>query len=72
MLPPLMVVLPAVPASVVTLTSAFDPPTAPPKIVTPLVLTVRVNVPLTVLLKLMLPELLLVKVVFAPKVTASL
>ena len=66
---PLRAVLPE--ASVVTLVTAVPvPPTAPPKVVVPAVLTAKVCAPLIVDANSMLPVLVLVKVVFAPKLTA--
>ena len=59
------------PASVVTLVSALEPPTAPPKVVTPLVFTVRACAPLTVEASVTLP-VPAARIVSAPSVTASL
>ena len=56
----------------VTLVSALFAPTAPPKVVAPVVLTARACAPFTVLPKVMAPEPELASVVSAPKVTASL
>src|SRR2546421_648595 len=62
-----MVLLPPV---LVRLASAVVPPTAPPKVLLPWVVTVRVKGPLTVAPKVMGPELVEVRVVLVPKVTA--
>ena len=57
--------------SVVRLTSAFVPPTAPLKVVVPEVLAVSQNSPSSVLAKVIAPAAAS-SVVFAPRVTASL
>src|SRR5256885_15805117 len=64
-----MAVMPA--AAVITLVSAVVPPTDPPKVVVPAVLTASEKAPLTVEAKLMFPLTVLVSVVLAPSVTAS-
>ena len=68
--PPLSAVVP--PAFVVTEVSAVAPPSAPPKVVMPAVLAVRLNAPSTVPANDRLPAPVLVSVVFAPSMTASL
>ena len=65
-----MVVPPA--ESVVTLVSGVVPPTTPPKVVVPAVVTVSVFAPFTVDARLIAPVLELVNVVASPSVTASL
>src|SRR5438046_7813433 len=66
--PPLSAVEPA--ASVVRLTKAVLPPTAPLRVVTPALLIVRVKAPLTAPARVILPLPLELRLVFAPKVTA--
>ena len=60
------------PLFVVKLVNAVVTPTAAPKVVMPAVFTAKVLAPLIVDTKPMLPEPVLAKIVFAPKVTASL
>ena len=67
--PPLIAVVP--PALVVRVVRALVAPTAPPNVVVPVELAARLNKPLTVLTKLMSPAPAF-RVVFAPRVTASL
>ena len=66
---PLMRVVP--PESVVSDTSLVSPPTTPPKVVVPAVLTASVTAPLTVSPRVMSPPLVETSVVLAPSVTAS-
>ena len=72
--PVVVAMAPAVRLVVVTdrLVSGVVPPTAPAKLVEPVVLVTRVTAPSTVEPKLRLPLLVLVSVVFAPRVTGSL
>src|SRR5258707_14311471 len=65
-----MAVVPA--ASVVTLGKAVVPPTVPPKVVVPAVLTVSEKAPLTVEAKLIFPLPVLVRVGMAPSGAAAL
>ena len=69
MRPPLITTLP--PVLVVRLVSAVPLPTAPLKVVTPAVFTVKFLAPSSVLPKVMAPTLLLVNTVSAPSVAAS-
>ena len=59
------------PTSVTRLVRIADPPTAPPKVVVPVVLAVRLNAPLTVSANVIAP-LPASSRVLAPSVTASL
>src|SRR5437773_341299 len=70
MAPLFRAVLPA--ASVVRLTNAVLPPTAPANVVVPAVFTTRLNAPFTVLPRVMLPAPFEERTVFAVNVTASL
>ena len=67
--PPLIAVVP--PAFVVMLVSAVAPPTAPEKVVIPVLLVARLKVPFSVLPNVMAPAPAL-SVILAPRVTASL
>ncbi len=67
---PLRSVVP--PALVVSDVKGVVPPTAPSKVVRPVVLSVRFWAPSTVLPNVMAPPTVLVSVVSAPSVTASL
>ena len=67
--PPLIATLP--PALVVKLTNAALLPTAPPKMVSPVVLMAKVYAPFKVSAKRMLPPPVLLRAVLAPKVAAS-
>lgn len=69
MLPPLMFVVPLV--SVVRLCNSSVFPTVPLNDVVPSVLRLSVNAPFNVLLNVMSPLPVLVRMVFAPRVTAS-
>ena len=68
--PPLIAVVPV--ASVVSEASAAEPPTMPPNVVVPAVLSAKVCAPLRVVANVSAPLPVLVNDVAAPSVTASL